>query len=144
MRECYAYQAEALIPNYSFDIEGEMQLADRAFDDEFPNGPDADENFVGRVGNCLQRTRGERRQVGYLPNESMSVEQQSHNGRSKSSISSSVNSKSGDIQTCPLSFPGLRGSGFLGTGTRRTSGVPLRPMMTSSPASARWTRRDSV
>src|SRR5579862_6841753 len=103
MRECYAHQAEALIPDHSFDIEGEMQLTNRAFDDEFPNGTDADDNFIGRVGNCLQRTRGERRRVGYPPDESMSVEEQSHNGRSKSSISSSVNSKSGDIQTCPLS-----------------------------------------
>ena len=39
--------------------------------------------------------------------------------------------------------PSIRGSRLLGIGTSRTSGSPSRAITTSSPASARSTRRES-
>src|SRR6266436_3924388 len=131
--------SETFVSDDDFQVVRERQLTERTLDRDFPKRSDSQHDLVSRIGNRLVSPSSERGRGSKPPYECMSIEQQSHRGASKSSISSSVSSKSGEIQIWPFNRPGTRGSWFMGTGTRRTSGLPFRAIITSSPARARST-----
>jgi hypothetical protein len=65
------------------------------------------------------------------------VEQRLHGsiGSAPRDSSGRGSSKVDDTRTCPRALPGWRGAAGY-TGTRRTKGVPARPITMSSPANA--------
>src|SRR5262249_5143650 len=120
------------------------ELSECTFDRDLPKRGYAHRDFVVGSRDLFPHPHGETGRFVAPPDKGVRVEKEPQSGASNSSaISSSVNSKSGEIQIVPLPRPGTRGLRSFGTGTRRTSGWPLRAMTTSSPARARATRRDS-
>ena len=69
----------------------------------------------------------------------MGVQEELHgrSPRNAEATSSGSSSKSGAIRICPRALPGFLRAGRVGTGGRRTIGLPEREMTTSSPAMAR-------
>ena len=127
----------------SSKIFQELELAKGPFYGDFPWGADAYEDIIVRALNFTRSAFRQPTRAVSPPGKGIAVQQEPHRGPSNSSlISSSVNSKSGDIQILPLPRPGTRGLRSFGTGTSFTSGSPLREITISSPAKARSTRRD--
>src|SRR6516165_3470615 len=96
---------EIFFTEYGFEIEWEMQLLKRALDRKLPKRADSHDHFVGHVGDRGAGPRGQARLVGHLPYQGVPIDQQTHQQSQRSnnsSISVSVNSKSGAIHTLPL------------------------------------------
>src|SRR6516165_2458414 len=95
---------EIFFTEYGFQIVWEMQLLKRALNRELPKRTDTHDHLVGCVGDRGAGPRGQARRVGHPPHQGVRIEQQTHyqsQRSNNSSISASVNSKSGAIHTLP-------------------------------------------
>jgi hypothetical protein len=131
-------------PRTDSKIEGEIHFPERPLDADLTQRADPNQDVVSRISDRIASGSGQARRFRNPQEQAVGIDRKPHSGPSNNSVmSSSVNSKSGEIQILTLSRPGTRRSRFFSTGTRRTSGSPLRAITASSPASARATSRDS-
>src|SRR5262249_33105573 len=130
-----------------FQVIGRLKLAQRLLDRDLPGDCCADIDRVRPVPDRPSRRLGKLPGVTEPPEHHVSIEQQVHPASvsipKARAMSSGNSSKSSAIRTFPFHCPPWRGASLRLIGTRRTTGVPARAMITSSPCNARSTSFDN-
>src|SRR5262249_54322304 len=132
---------EALLLHDRRDTARRVELAQAPLDLDLPDRHGADRDQRGTVLDASPDPRVQRL-TAQPPQQRVRVEQQAHRSSNAAITSGGVRSKSGAMETWPRHRPGFR-LADASYGTSLATGRPALPMMISSPAAARSTRRDS-